>query len=207
LAARIESARIARNPFNVRYDAAPPWPRPDMHFSIACVGRLQPMAKGQDLLLSVMRLEKWRERPIRLTLYGTGPNEATLRRLKATWQLDNVEFGGFCSDVEALWGRHHALVVTSRYEGLPLVIVEAMLCARACIVTNVAGNAELIEDNVSGFVAAGATVRALDEGLERAWQRRDEWQAVGQCAAQQVRRLVPEDPPAVLAKELERLLT
>ena len=70
--------------------------------------------------------------------------------------LEKVTYGGFTEDVESIWASHHALVLPSRSEGLPLVVVEAMLCGRPAIVTDVAGNAELIQDGVSGFVAAAA---------------------------------------------------
>jgi glycosyltransferase involved in cell wall biosynthesis len=74
-----------------------------------------------------------------------------------------------------------------------------MLCGRPCIVTDVAGNAELMEDNVSGFVAAAPRTKYLDEALERAWSRRSEWRAIGAAAAKSVRELVPPDPISTFA--------
>ena len=65
-----------------------------------------------------------------------------------------------------IWAEHHALVLPSRFEGMPLVVVEAMLCGRPCIVTDVGGNAELIRDGINGFLAkapTGATGRRSDE--------------------------------------------
>ena len=81
-----------------------------------------------------------------------------------------------------------------------------MLCARPCIVTDVAGNTELIEDNVHGFVAAAPSPPCLDEALERAWQQRDRWQAIGQAAAARVRTAVPRDPVGELVRKLEDIL-
>ena len=205
LATPLEKARIVRNPFNVPYDAAPSWPAGDEPVRLACVGRLYPAAKGQDILFDVLRSDKWRGRRLEVTLFGDGPNAERLRALKEMYRLDNVRFGGFTSDVAALWRDHHALVLTSRHEGLPLVVVEAMLCGRPCIVTDVAGNTELIEDNVSGFVAAAPNTRCVDEALERAWDRRACWREMGQAAALRVRALVPPDPVQVLADDLLRL--
>src|ERR1700738_3374670 len=46
----LRNASVIRNPFNVRYDAAPPWPRsPAEGLTLACVGRLDIVQKGQDL--------------------------------------------------------------------------------------------------------------------------------------------------------------
>ncbi len=206
LAAPLPDARIVRNPCNVRRDADPPWPPDDGVWRLACVGRLEMRAKGQDLLFEVLRQAKWRERPLRVTLYGSGPSEGDLRRLQTLYGVESIEFGGFMPDVEALWARHHALVLPSRIEGLPLVIVEAMLCGRPCIVTDVAGNAELLGDGVTGFVAAAPRPARLDEALERAWARRDDWRAMGLRAAEEVRRLLPPDPIGLFAAELRRLL-
>ena len=126
-----------------------------------------------------------------------------MRRLVARRGLDGkVAFRGHVSDIRGIWCGHHALVLPSRYEGLPLALVEAMLCGRPAIVTDVAGNAELLEDGVTGFVAAAATARHLGEALERAWARRADWREIGEAAAVAVRRQVPEDPPLDFARRL-----
>jgi len=199
-------ARVVRNPFNVSYDAAPPWPSTDGVWRLACVGRLEPHFKGQDILFDVLGRDTWRRRPIEVTLFGSGPNTESLLALKKMMRLENVTYGGVAEDIEAVWASHHALVLPSRIEGLPLVIVEAMLCGRPCIVTDVAGNAELVQDNVSGFVAAAAAPDCLDEAMERAWQRRDEWRQMGQAAARRVREMVPRDPIGAFLEQLRPLL-
>jgi glycosyltransferase involved in cell wall biosynthesis len=82
------------------------------------------------------------------------------------------------------------------------VLVEAMLSGRVPIAVDVAGIAEVLDDGVTGFLAAAPTEDGLDDALERAWQRRDEWQAIGASAAERIRELVPEDP----SKEMARML-
>lgn len=208
-ARELPQAEIVRQPFNVSYDAAPQWPDSGAStLRLACVGRLDPVAKGHDVLFNVLKSEKWRARKMEVSLFGGGGHEQSLRALAEYYQLSNVEFAAFTPDVEGIWRTHHALVLPSRFEGLPLVVVEAMLCARACIVTDVAGNAELLEDNVSGFVARVPHGDFLDEALERCWQswERGELESIGQNAARRVRELVPRDPPAVLADKIENLL-
>lgn len=200
------NARIVRNPFNVRWDASPPWPGPLEPARLACVGRLDPMAKGQDLLFQALASEPWRSRPVELSLFGKGPMEEGLRRLAKRLGLEGrVRFCGHEPDVERIWATHHALVLPSRFEGLPLAIVEAMLCARVVIVTDVAGNAELVKDGVTGFVAEAATERHLRQTLERAWEKREDWESMGKRAARSIRELIPKDPAAEFARELEAL--
>ena len=67
-------------------------------------------------------------------------------------------------------------------------MIEAMHCARVPIVTNVGRVARLVDDGRTGFVAPAATVELIDEVLERAWQRRHDWQAMGALAAQDIRK-------------------
>lgn len=206
IAVDLPQARIVRNPFNVAYTASPTWKPTHEGFKLACVGRLNLVSKGQDILFEVLRSSKWKTRPLRVTLFGEGGHFQTLKRLRDLWDLQNVEFGQFTPNVESIWQTHHGLILPSRYEGLPLVVVEAMLCGRTCIVTNVAGNTELVDDDINGFVAKAPTSEFLDEALERAWQRRESWYEMGKVAAQKVREVIPSDPIAVFATELEALL-
>ena len=106
--------------------------------------------------------------------------------------LPNVRLAGHAR-VDEIWATHHALLMPSRHEGLPLALIEAMLCGRFGIVTDVAGNAELIDDNRTGFVAAAPQAACLDEAMERAWQQRHRWAEIGLAAAQ-VQTLLPADP-------------
>ena len=94
------------------------------------------------------------------------------------------------------------LILPSRHEGMPLAVVEAMMCGRPCLVTNVSGNPEYVTDGITGFIAAGATVDAVDEALERAWLHQEQLKKMGQAAYEAIRRQVPKDPIQVFAREL-----
>lgn len=201
LGARLPNAEVVRNPFNVDFDVNVAWPS-DRETRLACVGRLCIDAKGQDLILKVLSLPRWRQRPIRLSLFGVGPNDGLLRRLARMYALGNVEFHGQCSDIRSIWADHHALVLPSRYEGMPLSLVEAMLCGRVCIVTDTAGNAELIQDGITGFLAAAPRATCLEQAMENAWERRLEWNQIGQRTAQAVRCAIPMDPVGAFTDRL-----
>jgi glycosyltransferase involved in cell wall biosynthesis len=201
------NSKVIRNPFNVPYDARPPWPTNEGEgLSLACVGRLEVTAKGQDLLLEVLSLPHWRQRKVRLSIVGEGVNGRMLRRAAQELKLTGVEFKGHVSDVEEVWRRHHVLVLPSRHEGMPLSVVEAMLCSRPCIVTNVAGNRDLVRDGVNGFLAKAPTVELLDEAMNRAWDRRNQLIEMGGTAAIDVRQWVSRDPAEDFAQELLTLV-
>ena len=191
LSAALRNGRVIRNPFNVRYDALPPWPGDSSErLSLACVARLDARQKAQDLIIDVLSLPHWRNRSVHVVLAGNGPYEQSLRNMVAMSKLSNVQFAGMVADIEGLWAQHHALVLSSRFEGLPLALVEAMLCGRPCIATDVGGNAELIRDGLNGFLAKAPTVELLDEAMNRAWENRGRLREMGERAASDVRQWV-----------------
>jgi glycosyltransferase involved in cell wall biosynthesis len=200
---RLENGVVVRNPFNVRYDAQPPWPSDSVdQLSLACVARLDIISKGHDLILDVLGQPRWRGRNIRVSFIGDGPHERALRRIAEESKLTSVRFLGQRDNIEEVWKQHHALVLASRFEGMPLVLVEAMLCGRPGIVTDVGGNRELVRDGANGFLARAPTSALLDEALERAWQSRERLKEIGSVAAHDVRQWVSPDPGGDFADEL-----
>jgi glycosyltransferase involved in cell wall biosynthesis len=207
LASPLSRGKVVRNPFNVSYDARPDWPETGPYeLSLACIGRLDGATKGHDLLLGVLALPHWRKRRVHVSLIGKGMNERVLRALADDLKLDSVEFAGHQSDIEAVWKTHHALVLPSRFEGMPLVVVEAMLCGRPCIATDVGGSRELIRDGVNGFLAKAATVEMLDDAMNQAWDNRNSLKEFGKQAAADARQFVSQDPVGDFVRDLEQLL-
>jgi glycosyltransferase involved in cell wall biosynthesis len=86
-----------------------------------------------------------------------------------------------------------------------LAVIEAMLCGRPVVATDVAG-AEVVEDGITGFLAEAPTVGCVGEALERFWARRGEAEAVGALAAKKIRDLVPPDPARVFADKIKELV-
>jgi len=202
----LKKARVIRNPFNVHYDARPPWPGDaTKELSLAYIARLDVGGKRQDLICEVLGLPHWRKRSVIVSFVGHGPNEQALRRLVKSLNLTNVCFTGFANDIEQVWSRHHALVFSSRNEGMPLSVVEAMLCGRPCIATDVGGNRELIRDNVNGFLAKAPTVELLNDAMDRAWENRHRLREMGEAAARDVRLWVTPDPTSDFVRELDAL--
>lgn len=120
----------------------------------------------------------------------------------AHWNLPHVHFRGHVSDIENIWSENHYLLQPSRYEGMPCTLVEAMLCGRGAVVTNVGGNAELVEDGVSGFVADYPHVDCLLDAMEKCWERRSEAGEIGLAARRRAESCIPECPEMVFGREL-----
>jgi glycosyltransferase involved in cell wall biosynthesis len=189
LAIELPHAEIVDNPFNVALEAEPRWPSTERCWKLACVARIHFHTKSQDLLARVLCLPKWRARQLRVDLWGN--DNGSLGQLNRLIDLHGLNrqlaYRGFATDMEALWSNYHGLLLPSRMEGNALSLIEAMLCGRVPITTNVGRAAELIDDGDCGFIAPAATVELIDEVLERAWKQRDAWRTMGQRAARAIR--------------------
>jgi len=196
LAMRLDNAEIIANPFAMDYDADPEYPSAESGYKLAVVGRIHFQSKGQDIIVDVMSKDHWRERDLEVNFYGH--DQGNMQQLKDLIALhgleDKMHIVGYKQDVQDIWRENHGLLLPSRYEGAPLIVTETMLCNRLPITTNLGRNAELIDDNVSGFIAESATINLVDEAMERAWAKRDQWQEIGALAGQHIRQRYPKDP-------------
>lgn len=193
----VANARVVRNPVNLDAPFALPWPEAGgMRF--ACVARLHVDAKGQDMLLEALASRPWRGEDWSLSLYGAGQDEARLKEQASRLGLaERVKFMGQTSDIRAVWKDHHMLVLSSRAEGTPLAMVEAMILARPCLVTDVGGCADWVTDGENGFLAP-ATVEGLAAALDRARGARERWPELARAARATAERLHDPEPGRTL---------
>ena len=204
----LPNAEVVWSQYNVDFNASPLWPSPKQNgeLRLACVGRLHPPHKGQDILLEALAGSTWANRPWRLSLYGEGPMRNSLERLTARLGLTNrVTFAGHRT-VEEIWSTNEVLVMPSRCEGLSLAMVEAMLCGRPILATDVGGNSEIIADGITGFLTGAPTVPTLTQGLERLWAHRANLEKMGSAGAKKIRELVPSDPIRVFSEKIKNLM-
>jgi glycosyltransferase involved in cell wall biosynthesis len=87
-------------------------------------------------------------------------------------------------------------------EGIPLAVVEAMLCGRPVMATDTGGHTEWISDGENGFIAGGANVLSIDRALERAWQARAQWPEMGRLAHDTAMRMHDHDAGGSLLKTI-----
>jgi glycosyltransferase involved in cell wall biosynthesis len=72
--------------------------------------------------------------------------------------------------------------------------------------TDVGGNSEVIENGVSGILAAAPTIASVREALEVLWTRREDLRDMGKAAAKTIRQKVPPDPIDVFARKIKCLI-
>lgn len=187
--------RIVDNPIRTRPASPLPFPSEAVH-SLACIGRIQFASKGQDLLVDALADPFWKDTPIHITFYGEDQhNTAQLKARIASKGLDHrFSFGGYCEDPAKIYAQHAAIVLPSRFEGLPMVTAEAMHCGRIPIVTACGRNPDWVVDGETGFLIPDCQRQTIQSTLRRAWEARHQWEAMGIEAHKHIKTQLPDDP-------------
>lgn len=206
LATPLAHASVVQNPLAVDLAAPPPaWP-PTHELRLASVARLDPGVKGFDLLLEILAGAAWSDRAWRLTLYGDGPPRDYLARLAAHYGIaQRLHLPGFAHDIRTVWAENHLMLLPSRTEALPTSLLEALLCGRPVVATDVGGVSEWVSEPLTGFLAEGATVRSFGAALERAWAAREQWAAIGARGRAEVERRLDRQPDQTVLTKLTAL--
>ena len=129
-------------------------------------GSLEPQKDHEDLLRAAARLRE-RHPCLRMAVVGDGPLRESLVRLSRDLSLgDVVSWLGLRHDVPALLVASDGFVLSSRWEGSPNALLEALACAVPVVATNVGGVRDLVQDGISGFLVAPGDVDALAAAME-----------------------------------------
>src|SRR3990170_7337277 len=142
------------------------------HEVLVSVGNLFP-DKGYDILLQAMATLLPRRSSTRLLVLGEGPLRAELTDLSVRLGLTGfVDFVGYQRNPFPYMAASAALVMASRVEGLPTVIIEALACGAPVISTDCpSGPREILQDGTSGLLVppddptalAGAILQVLGD--------------------------------------------
>jgi glycosyltransferase involved in cell wall biosynthesis len=155
--------------------AASPFTGPGPH--VLAMGRLAEQ-KGFDLLLAAMVGVRAADVAAHLTIVGVGELEAELAaRVQELGLSDAVELVGFQEQPERFFAHADVFVLSSRYEGMPNVVLEALACGLPIVAFDCPhGVSEIVQDGVNGRLLPAEDVPALtaalvevlrDDGLRR----------------------------------------
>ena len=129
-----------------------------------CAGRLEEQ-KGQDVLLDALAEVRRRGLEFVAVLAGEGRRRAALEeRARALGLEANVRFAGQVEDVGPLLAAADAVVLPSRWEGMPLVLLEALARGRPVVASAVGGVPEVVTDGEHARLVPPGDVAALAEG-------------------------------------------
>lgn len=155
-------------------------------FVLACVGRLS-REKGVDVLLSAARQFVAETPETRILIAGDGPEAHVLKREGSQPALaGHIKFLGRLTRPQVLMAAADLVVLPSRSEGLPNVVLESYEVGTPVLATNVGAVGQIILDQKTGWVIQSDSVSALLTGLRRAAQARTELPRYGIAGRQWV---------------------
>ena len=132
---------------------------------IGTVGNLR-KEKNQELLIRALAIIKDRGGSFKALFIGDGPCRSDLEILAAELKVDDkVIFLGTRRDVPHLYGLFDIYCLTSRFEGLPLTLLEAMAAGVPVIGTDVLGIKEVITDNENGLLVPDNDPEQLSKAI------------------------------------------
>ncbi|MGD1108099.1 MAG: glycosyltransferase [Terracidiphilus sp.] len=148
------------------------------------VGRLEAVKDYPTLL----RAMAYAPEKARLLILGTGPQEMELTALARKLGLERRAcFLGFEPNVQRWVQAADGFVLSSQYEGLPMVLLEAGACGVPAVATDVPGTREVIVDGVNGRLARASDPRSLCEAMAGLMSMPlEERYAMGECARRRV---------------------
>jgi glycosyltransferase involved in cell wall biosynthesis len=197
-------ARFFQNPLNIRSTRLLPWPQAN-ELRFAFVGRLE-YVKGLDLAIEVLSSPAWRDRAWTLDVYGEGELKPQYEaQVTALGLTDRIRFCGFTCDIDSVWREHHLMLLPSRAEGVPNSMLEAMLCGRPVIVSDVGGISEWVADGKNAYLLPKPEVGALTMALERCWAERASLEQMGRIAYESTLRQRDPNPAGTIVTWLEEL--
>jgi glycosyltransferase involved in cell wall biosynthesis len=129
------------------------------------VGRLS-QEKGFDLALRAVAALRSQGKIAHLTIAGDGALHAELSALATSLGIaDRVTFAGFVENMDALYASHDVLVLSSRTEGLPMTLLEAIRQRLPVVATRVGGMPEVLDHGSGGMLVAPEDSDALADGI------------------------------------------
>lgn len=135
---------------------------------IGVVGRLSP-EKGVDVFLHACDALARQGVSFSAIVAGDGPERVPLERLRDSLDLEGrVNFIGAITDVASLYASLDLLVIPSRSEGLPNVLLEALRADLPVVATRVGAIPDVLNSPRAGLVVPPGSATALAEGIVRA---------------------------------------
>ncbi|WP_062199785.1 glycosyltransferase [Massilibacterium senegalense] len=137
-------------------------------YNLIGVGRLLEV-KGFDLLIKAHHHLLTADIPTNLIILGDGPEKENLRKLAKDLSVENsVHLLGFVSNPYKYLEKADMFVLSSRYEGLPTVLIEAMALGKCTVATNCpTGPKEIVENEKSGLLVYPGSSEAIAEGIAK----------------------------------------
>lgn len=138
------------------------------------IGRFTPLHKGIDLLIEAFNLFSQKSQEWNLDIVGEGTEESSFRKLITQYKLeDRITIHPFTNNIQDYYSNAQIYVLSSRWEGMPLVLVEAMAHGLPIVTSDLPVSKEIMGD--FGMYFENGNIEDLAQKLEEATHI--DWQA------------------------------
>lgn len=172
---------------------------------IACGRVVDWVHKGFDNLIKSYALiaDKYPDWDLDIAGWGRPEDYDYLKSIADEYNIGiRIHFLGFCTNIQELLKEHSIFVLSSRIEGFPMILTEAM--SMGCVPVSydvVTGPREIITDGSDGIIVENQNISALAEGMERLINDKKLRQEYGLRAIENIKRL----SPSIICEEWEKL--
>lgn len=159
---------------------------PENAIVISHVGRFTHLKNHALLIQALAQIDS--AHPWLLLLVGDGElRPAVEEMVNAHGLIDRVRFMGVRADIPQILNASDIFVLSSRYEGNPMSVMEAMAAGLPVISTAVGGVPELVEDGISGILVPPEDPTALKQAIQKLIEAPDVRQQMGKRARETAR--------------------
>lgn len=169
---------------------------------VGIVARLVPI-KAHEVFLDAAATVRHKLPDARFVIVGDGERRAELeRRVQRLGLTDSVEFLGWRRDMREVYADLDVVALTSRNEGSPVALIEALACARPVVATRVGGVPEVVLDGETGLLVPAQASAALAEAIVRLLRDRPLAERLGAAGR---RHVYPRYDSTRLVDDMRRL--
>ena len=140
------------------------WNIPKNHVVFVAAGRLVPQ-KGFDLLIEAANRLKKSTRPFTLLIAGMGKDRKSLQEKIVLNKLSNVKLIGFQNNLPPILKASDYVIMPSRKEGMPNVVMESMALGKSVLAAKVNGVSELMDHNRTGYIFDPMKVKPILDAM------------------------------------------
>ncbi|MFH0813335.1 MAG: glycosyltransferase family 4 protein [Pseudomonadota bacterium] len=156
------------------------------HKVVAMIGRLAPQKDPITFILSSQKLHKEYSK-VTFLLIGDGPlKDKCLNLVREVGLGEDVKMLGWRRDYKMLLSISDVLVITSLWEGLPFILLEAMACSKPVVATRTTGTLDVINNGENGFLVPPRSPAVLAHKIKLVLENPDVAERIGKSARKTV---------------------
>lgn len=111
------------------------------------------LIKRKNYEIAIKAINECKKENIKYLICGTGPEESNLKSLAKELGInEQIQFLGYRNDIKELMNCSDIFLFTTKQEGMPRSMMEAMSAGLPCVASKIRGNVDLLEDKKGGFL-------------------------------------------------------